>query len=69
MENQSLSTAWRMLLSTLGGPAVVTPQRVQAVYLPAWIIDAQLASKVSVNDTQVGHTLRILSLIVMDPYY
>lgn len=43
-----------MLFSTLGGPAVVTPQRVQAVYLPAWIIDAQLSSKVSENDTQVG---------------
>lgn len=58
-----------MLFSTLGGPAVVTPQRVQAVYLPAWIIDAQLSSKVSENDTQVGHTLRILLLMVMDPYY
>ena len=56
-----------MLLSAFGGPAVVTPQRVQAVYLPAWIIDAQFASKVEVNDTQVGHTLQIRSLTVTDP--
>lgn len=64
-----MSTAWRILLSMFGGPAVVTPQRVQAVYLPAWIIDAQLASKVSVDDTQVGHTLRSFPMTVMDLCY
>ena len=66
---KNLENAWRVLLSIFGGPAVVTPQRIQAVYLPAWIIDAQLASKISVNDTQVGHTFRILSLTVMDQCY
>lgn len=60
-----MATTWRALASELLGSSFATPVKVEAVYVPAWIIDSEMESNAWMGDSsqvcELGFALRTSS--------
>ena len=54
---KDVRSAWKGLVSHIFGTGTIHPKHVQAVYLPAWIVDAEVEANAWLGDSSQVRSL------------